>query len=426
MNKRVVITGMGVVAPNGTGIHAFSESLKKGISGIRFIQELQDLEFGCRIGGIPDESDSPWLPVLEKYGLNTASDIIRYALIAALEAWQDAGLEIPEYNSRGADYDTGCIIGSAIGSADIFGSRIIPMTNGKKIKKLRSTIVEHSMISGAGANLAGILAIGNQVTSNSSACSTGTEALILGYERIKEGKALRMVVGGSDAYSPFGWAGFDAMRVLARKYNETPEKGSRPMSETADGFVPGAGAGILVIEEYGSALKRKAKIYAEIAGGHINCGGHRQGGTMTAPNPEGVIRCIRQAIRDAGIQAGDIDYISGHLSSTMADVIETENWCKALGRYGKDFPWINSLKSMTGHCIGAAGALETISAVVQMNGSFIHPSLNCEDLHPAIAKNIDITRIPMETHNNIPIRVAAKASFGFGDVNSCIILIKIV
>ncbi|MBU0489136.1 MAG: beta-ketoacyl-[acyl-carrier-protein] synthase family protein [Bacteroidetes bacterium] len=425
MSKRVVITGLGVVAPNGTGSEQFLHSLKNGISGIRFIEELKELGFGCQIGGVPDISQSSFLPAIEKYGYTDASDVIRLAIAAGLEAWIDAGLEIPDRFESDPDYESGCIIGSGIGTADIFGNKIIPHTNEKNIRRLRSTIVEHSMLSGPSAALTAILGLGNQNTFNSSACSTGAESVIMAFDRIASGKADRMLAGGTDAFSPYGWAGFDAMRVLTRKHNDEPEKGSRPLSASASGFAPGAGAGILLIESLESASKRNARIYAEILSGEINSGGQRQSGTMTAPNPHAVIRCIHSAIKSANIEAGQIDFISGHLSSTMADVIEIKNWVKALGLPKQDFPYINSCKSMTGHCIGAAGGIEIVAAIMQLYHGFVHPSLNSEDLHPEISDIIDREKIPLQLIENADIKYVAKASFGFGDVNTCLILGKL-
>ena len=422
--NRVVVTGIGVVAPNGCGVPNFLDALKKGKSGIRFIQELKDLYFGCQIGGIPDYTDSKYNFYLNRYNLTDSSNLIRLSIIAGLEAWENAGLNIPEFGESDTDFNTGIIIGSGIGSVDIFGERIIPQTNLGEIKRLRSTIVEHSMLSGPGSNLAGILACGNQVSFNSSACSTGVEAIVMGSDRIKSGKAKRMIVGGVDVYSPYAWSGFDAMRVLNRKNNDDPEKGSRPMSFSASGFVPGAGAGVLILENRELALQRNATILCEIAGEFVNCGGQRNGGTMTAPNSQGVIQCIQSALETGNIKPEQIDFISGHLSSTMADPIEIQNWSTALNLKGSDFPYINSLKSLTGHCIGAAGAIETIAAILQMNHNFIHRSANCEDLHPEISQIIDKNKIPQTTIENTNINYIAKASFGFGDVNACLILKK--
>lgn len=422
--KRVVITGIGVVAPNGTGKADFTEALKTGKSGIKHIAALEELEFGCQIGGIPDISNCIWNSYIEQHGLGTSSLMIQYAVLAGLEAWTDAKLIIPDFGSSDVDYDTGAIIGSGIGTIDIYGERIIPSTNQKNIKKLRSTIVEHSMLSGGSATLSSILGLGNQLTFNASACSTGTESIIMAFERIQSGQATRMFAGASEPYSPWHWSPFDSLRVTTRKHNHEPEKGSRPLSSTASGFVPAAGAGILLLEELESALNRNAHIYAEIIGSHINSGGQRKGGSMTAPSPEGVIKCIKEALVQASIDSSEIDLISGHLSSTMADPIEIKNWVLALDRNKENFPFINSTKSLIGHAIGAAGSIETIAALLEMQYNFIHPNINCEELHPDISAQISEKCIPQNCLENIDINCIAKASFGFGDVNSCIILKK--
>jgi 3-oxoacyl-(acyl-carrier-protein) synthase len=233
-----------------------------------------------------------------------------------------------------------------------------------------------------------------------------------------------MLVGSCNSSGPYIWAGFDSMRVITRRHNDSPEKASRPLSATASGFVPGSGAGALVIETLESALERGATIYAEILGGHINSGGQRNSGSMTAPNTEGIERCIRAALNNANIEAKDIDAISGHLTSTMGDPGEIAAWTNALGLSAKDFPYISSLKSMIGHCLSAAGAVESVAAVLQLYNGFLHPSLNCEDLHPEIEKLIDRSCIPTECLYKSDLKIIAKASFGFGDVNSCVIFKK--
>lgn len=422
--KRVVITGIGVVSPIGTGKNDFLASLNKGSSGIKFLPELAELNFNCKIGGLPDTNSSPFLDILRKYNLSDLGTTVLYALLAGLEAWFDAGFVLPDHDSPDVDTQTGVIIGSGFGSIDIIGNKLVPLVNEGKHKKIKSSIVEQLLFSASSSYLSGMLAAGNLVTANSNACSTGTESVISGFEHIRQGKSKRMVVGSTEGYSPFYWATFDSLRVTAIKYNDNPEQGSRPMSASACGLVPGAGAGILILEELESALKRNAKIYAEIIGGCLNSGGQRSGGTMTSPNPSGVISCISNAINDAQIHPRDIDCISGHLSSTMADPIEIKNWTDALCRDKKDFPYINSLKAMTGHCLGAAGALETIAATLELSNQFIHPSINCKDVHPEINALIDPHKIPHSVIENSHIRHIAKASFGFGDVNACLILKK--
>jgi len=422
--KKVVITGIGEVSPIGMGKENFLRALKVGVSGINFIPELLEHNFNCCIGGIPSTETSDFLPILEKYNLSDTASVIHYALLAALEAWSDAGLYLPEHDSTIIDPDTGVIIGSGLGSMDIISNRLVRLVNEKKHRKLKSSTNEQLLFSASGAYFSGIIGAGNYCSANSNACATGTEAILVGFEHIRQGKAKRMIVGSAEGYSPYYWAAFDALRVTAANFNDTPGKGSRPMSASACGMVPACGAGILILEELEFALARNANIYAEIAGGFLNCGGQRNGGTMTAPSPEGVIRCINGALKDANIMADDIDCISGHLSSTMADPIEIRNWTMALGRQGKDFPYINSLKSMTGHCLGATGAIETIAAVLEIKEQFIHPSVNCEDVHPEIAGLIDVNKIPATTIENAGLCYIAKTSFGFGDVNACLILKK--
>jgi 3-oxoacyl-(acyl-carrier-protein) synthase len=192
------------------------------------------------------------------------------------------------------------------------------------------------------------------------------------------------------------------------------------MSASASGFVPGSGAGAFLIESLESAKERGAEIYAEILGGSVNSGGQRNGGTMTAPNPEAVQHCIRNAIMHAGIDSREIDVINGHLTATTKDSLEIENWTAALERGGRDFPYINSLKSMVGHCLAASGSVESIATVLQLKEQFVFPNLNCEDVHPEILKLIDEERIPKKSMD-IPLDIAVKASFGFGDVNACVV-----
>uniref|UniRef100_UPI00404728CC beta-ketoacyl-[acyl-carrier-protein] synthase family protein n=1 Tax=Polaribacter sp. TaxID=1920175 RepID=UPI00404728CC len=419
MRNRVVITGMGVVAPNGVGLASFTDSIKKGVSGIRFFQELEDKGFSCCIGGIPEVSEekkAEYLSPLQLRGFNSTS--ILYGCMAGIDAWRDAGFVVDENST--VDYDTGLIFGTGTSGIEKFREAIYQIDN-QNVRRLGSTSVVQTMASGISAYLGGMLGLGNQITTNSSACTTGTEALLMGFERIKNGKAKRMLVGSSSDSSLYTWGGFDAMRVMSYKHNKSPEKGSRPMSETASGFVPGSGAGALVLESLESALERKANIYAEVLGGNINSGGQRNGGTLTAPNAEAVQKCIVDALVDANIDGTEIDAINGHLTATSKDSLEIENWTKALQRSGVDFPYINSLKSMVGHCLAASGAIESVAAVLQIKEQFVFPNINCEDVHPEISKLIDDSKIPVKAIYNNNFNIIAKASFGFGDVNACVI-----
>ena len=418
MNRRVVITGMGVVAPNAVGLKNFLQAIRQGKSGITFHQRLQDLKFSCCIGGVPsisEEMKSRYLTSLQLRGFDSSG--ILYGCIAGVDAWKDAGLKIDKNSA--VDYDSGMVFGAAISGTEKFRDAIYNIDD-QKVKRLGSTVVVQTMASGISAYLGGILGLGNQVTTNSSACTTGTEALLMGFERVKSGKASRMLVGSCSDDGAYIWGAFDALRVMTYKHNNTPEQGSKPMSIDASGFVPGSGAGALVLESLETALKRKATIYAEVLGGNINSGGQRNGGTLTAPNPNAVQRCIVDAINDANIKSSEIDAINGHLTATAKDPLEIENWTKALDRKGKEFPIINSLKSMIGHCLAASGSIENVATVLQLKHQFIFPNINCSQVHPEILNLIAKEKIPTKLLKK-KLNVIAKASFGFGDVNGCII-----
>ena len=416
--ERVVVTGLGVVASNAHGTAAFAQALREGKSGIRFIESLKALNLRCQVGGIPEGIDAIAPRYLAEDELLTMNTNMVYAAIASIDAWNDAGLARIPAEAGEPDWDTGAIVGTGLGGVESVGAKLVPRTDAGKAGSLGSSMIEQTMCSGNSARLGGLLGLGNQVTTNSSACSTGTEAVVDSFHRIRTGQAKRMLAGGSDGASKYGWASFDALRVACRTFNHAPEKASRPMSATAGGFVPSSGAGVLLLESLSSARQRGARVYAEILGGHVNCGGQRGGGTMTAPNAGGVRRCIREAVAMAGIGAERIDLINGHLTATFVDPYEVESWAAALGLPPAKLPLIQATKSLVGHGLGAAGGIECVASVLQLHQGFVHGSINCEDLHPALAAYAE--RIP-HASLEAPIRVVAKASFGFGDVNGCVL-----
>lgn len=420
MNSRVVITGLGVIAPNGCGLDKFSAAIKNGESGIRFDQRLQDLLFSCQVAGepqVPAELISACFTPLELRNFNSTG--ILYGVLAGLEAWRHAGLD-----KVGAepDYNSGAVFGAGTSGIDKFRESIYKLDQ-LQMRKLGSTVVIQTMLSGITAYLGGKLRLGNQVTTNSSACITGAESILMGFDRIRSGRASRMLCGSTTDSGPYIWAGFDAMKVCTYKYNDRPALASRPMSGSASGFVPGAGAGALVLESLESALARGVPIYAEVLGGHINSGGQCGEGSITSPNGIAVQRCITQALKEAGVRAAEVDVINAHLTATTKDPDEIENWAAALGRRGTDFPYISALKSMTGHCLSGSGSIECVAAVLQLHEDFLFPNLNCEDLHQRIADCIDPEKIP-QTFIKKEVNILAKASFGFGDINACILFRK--
>jgi 3-oxoacyl-(acyl-carrier-protein) synthase len=421
MSRRVVITGLGVVAPNGVGLDAFTVAIKNGVSGIKKDPELERLQFSCQISGKPEISTEVALQYFTELELrNFNSSGILYGVVAAMDAWKDANLAIGLTDEP--DWDSGTIFGTGTSGIDKFRESIYKIDD-LQTRRLGSTAVAQTMNSGVSAYIGGKLGLGNQVTTNSSACTTGAESILMAYERIKSGQAKRILAGSTSDSGPYIWGGFDAMRVCTFKHNDSPEQGSRPMSISASGFVPGSGAGALVLEDLETALARGVRIYAEVLGGNVNSGGQRGLGSMTAPNPVAVQRCIKSALENAGIKANAIDAINGHLTATSKDSLEIKNWSEALGRKGVDFPYINSLKSMVGHCLSGAGSIESVASILQLHQGFIFPNINCEDLHPEITSLIDESRIPQQLIET-ELNIIAKASFGFGDVNGCVILKK--
>jgi len=423
MNKRrVVITGLGVASSIGMTVPVFSNAIKLGISGIRYISELEKLNFSCQIAGKPTYKDSylnNYFNNIQRKDLHASG--LEYGVIAGMDAWKDAGLSIIGKQEEPL-WDAGVIFGTGVLGVDKFREAIYKVDKGN-VRRLGSTSVIQTMASGISAFLGGMIGCGNITTTNSSACSTGTEAILMAYDHISSGKSEIILAGSTSDSGPYIWGGFDAMRILPYKYNDNPTKASRPMSATASGFVPGSGAGALVIESLDNAKKRGATIYAEVLGGTINSGGQRNGGSMTSPNNIAVQKCIKQAIRNSNIQIGEIDAINGHLTATAKDPTEIRNWSEALGVQGKDFPYINSLKGLVGHCLAASGSIESVATVLQIKENFVFGNVNCEDLHPEIATVIDREQIPIRTVNQ-SISTVVKASFGFGDVNACVVFRK--
>jgi 3-oxoacyl-(acyl-carrier-protein) synthase len=428
--RRVVVTGLGVVAANGVGLEAFREALRAGRSGIAHQPRMAEMNYACQIGGVPPLTEEDVLRVLPYGTYAKLSEAMVYAALAAVECAKSSGVAIDSLESHlqsPVDWSTGAVIGCGVGGGmDVLMEDFFPVLQrapqaepGRGASPVGSDCVPKVMASSVSVTIGRLLGLGGQVTTNSSACTTGTEAIFEGYKQILLGYADSMYVGGAEGSHHSIWAGFDAMReVLCSSYNEAPELGSRPMSASACGFVPSAGAGVLRLEALEKALARGARIFCELDSAYCNSGGQRDGGTMTFPNPEGVTRCIRQAFEDSTVRPEELSLINGHLTSTSADPLEVGNWMRALDLTPERFPTIQSTKSMIGHGLGAAGAVEAIAAVDQLAQGYVHPSINCEDVHPQI--DTIASKIPRNTREE-SLYAVAKASFGFGDVNGCVI-----
>jgi 3-oxoacyl-(acyl-carrier-protein) synthase len=420
MGSSVVVTGMGVVAPNGHGVAAFEQALRDGVSGIRADEEAKRLRLRCQISGCPPDleelrqsyfSTDPYAKIM---GSNTIA-----ATVAAADCWTDAGFVVPPRDGTTVDWETSAIIGTEAGNPErVFGWAAAEVLAGRT-HNLGSSLAGEAANSAVSQRVGARLGLGGKVSTLSSACASGTEAILEGYYLVSGGRAKRVLAGASSPASPFMWAALDAIRVLAAKYNDTPERASRPLSASSAGLVPAGGAAILLLEEESAALSRGARIYAEVVGGHLNCGGQRNGGSQTAANPEGFERCVRAAMASTGTAPEAISLISGHLTGTKGDIVELQCLSRALGLPPERFPLINATKSLTGHAIAASGAFETVAAVLELYRGFVHPSVNCEDLRPELEAFRHC--IPMQARE-APLDVVFKSSLGFGDVNACLVL----
>lgn len=426
--KRIVITGIGAVAPNGLGIADYRASLMAGRSGIAHHEELKSLNFACQIGGKPPVGPDEAEALISGPDLAKLNEAMVYATMAAVEAARMSGVAVDlkkGYGETPVDWDTGAIIGCGIGGMDTMFDELAPVMNsaaeqdpGLGCRPMGTDIVPKIMESSVSVAVGKFLGLGGQTTTNSSACNTGTEAIFEAFKHIQLGYAESMYAGGAEGTHAGTWSGFDAMRdVLCSKFNDRPEKGSQPMGAGACGFVPSGGAGVLRLETLEHAQKRGAKILCEVVAAYANSGGQRDGGTMTFPNPDGVMRCIRQVIKDGELDPKRISLINGHLTSTGADPREVGSWIKALELPLERFPLIQSTKSMIGHSLGAAGALECVAVVDQIVNGYVHPSINSEDVHPQIPIGNSIPHQMVKKE----LEYVIKASFGFGDVNGCVL-----
>jgi 3-oxoacyl-(acyl-carrier-protein) synthase len=426
--KRIVVTGIGAVAPNGLGIEAYRAALKAGKSGIAFHEELKALNFACQIGGKPPVGPDEAEALIPGADLAKLNEAMVYATMAAVEAARMSGVSIDlkkGYAESPVDWDTGAIIGCGIGGMDTMFEDLGPVMAeatdaepGMGCRPMGTDIVPKIMESSVSVSVGKFLGLGGQTTTNSSACNTGTEAIFEAFKHMQLGYAESMYAGGAEGTHYGTWSGFDAMRdVLCSKFNEMPEKGCQPMGAGACGFVPAGGAGVLRLETLEHAQKRGAKILVELVSAYCNSGGQRDGGTMTFPNPDGVARAIRRVIKDGELDPKRISLINGHLTSTGADPREVGSWIKALELPLDKFPLIQSTKSMIGHTLGAAGALEAVAVVDQMVNGYVHPSINSEEVHPQIPIGDSIPHAMVKKE----LEYVIKASFGFGDVNGCLL-----
>lgn len=404
--RRIVITGMGAVCSIGTGLEAIGESLRLGRSGITHVDDWQQRGIFSQVAGLPEPE--PESPIATRKAIKTSSSCGQMAMRAAADALEHAGIGVETV--RGSDLPV--LIGSGTGSSieNHRSSATIEKTG--STRRVSPFVVPRVMGSTAAANVSVALGARGESWSVSSACSTGSHALGLAALLIRSGRYDRVLAGAADELDWSRAGAFDAMRALSRGFNDRPGEASRPFDRDRDGFVISGGAGVLILEELELALKRGAPILAELAG----YGANSDGRDMVAPDPQGAAAVMHIALEDAGLTPGDVDYVNAHGTSTpQGDPSEAAAMKEV---FGERQPWISSTKSITGHAIGAAGALEAIYTVLMLRDGFISPSRNIDHVDPACAH----LRIAQEEGHREPLELALSNSFGFGGTNACLIL----
>jgi len=403
--RRVVITGLGAITPLATGVEKSWQRLCQGKSAVARITKFDTSNFNVKIAA--ELKDFHPEDFLDNKKIRRTDPFIQYALVASRLAIRDAELPIDEKNTS----RVGVVLGSAAGGLAMFGANLLTLRDAGPDR------VSPFFIPGFLPNMAvGEVSMEFGIRGPSkcvvTACASGSNSIGDALRLIQYGDADAMIAGGSDAYViPIAVAGFDKMRALSRRNNE-PEKASRPFDKDRDGFVIGEGAGVVVLEELGSAARRGARIYAELIGYGTNIDSFH----ITDPDWENQARCLKLALSDADVSPGDVDYINAHGTSTISnDLSETRAIKAVLGEHSRTVP-VSSNKSMIGHMLAAAGGVEAIFTVLTIRDGIIPPTMNYDTPDP----DCDLDYVP-NVARKAKIDVALSNSFGFGGVNATLV-----
>ncbi|AMW34785.1 beta-ketoacyl-ACP synthase II [Haematospirillum jordaniae] len=415
--RRVVITGLGMVTPLGSGVRGNWEQILKGVSGVRPIERFDVGDLPARIAGqVPVEDSHPWRfdpdAIAAAKERRRMDDFIVYGLAAAIEAVEDSGWMPSDEEERER---TGVIIGSGIGGLPSISESTLTLANNGP-RKISPFFIPSSLINLVSGHVSIRYGFRGPNHAVVTACSTGAHAIGDASRIIKYGDADVMVAGGAEAaVCRLGIAGFASARALSTGYNDTPETASRPWDKGRDGFVMGEGAGVLVLEEYEHARRRGAKIYAEVLGYGMSGDAHHI--TAPAEDGNGAFRAMRNALRDARLDVSGVDYINAHGTSTpLGDEIELGAVKRLFGEQARALS-MSSTKSSIGHLLGAAGAVEAIYTVKALQDQVCPPTLNLND--PLDGCDVDL--VPNQAKQR-SIKVAMSNSFGFGGTNASLVI----
>lgn len=408
--RRVVITGLGVVTPLGTGVQKSWDALIKGVSGISKITHFDPGDLPVHIAG--EVKDFNPTDYIEEKEIKKMDRFIHFALAASQMAVDDSELKIDSSNA----YRVGVIIGSGIGGLPMI-EHYTTVLNERGYRRITPFFIPMSIINLASGRVSIRFGAKGPNSAVVTACSSGSHAIGDAFRIIQRGDADVMIAGGSEAViSPLGVAGFTVMKALSRR-NDEPEKASRPFDIDRDGFVMSEGAGIVILEEMGHAIKRGAKIYAEVVGYGMT--GDAYHITSPSPDGEGAARCMQLAIEDAGVSPEDVDYINAHGTSTKYnDELETMAIKKVFGEHAYKLA-VSSTKSMTGHLLGAAGGVEAVISALSIYNNIVPPTINLDNPDP----ECDLDYVPHKARE-MEVRYALSNSFGFGGTNACLLFKK--
>jgi len=409
--RRVVVTGVGVVSPLGCGNRKNWEALVAGRSGIAEITRFDAAEMPVKIAGeVKDFNPEDYI---DKKEIKKMDLFIQYSLGAAHYAMEDSGLIIDESNAE----RVGVLVGAGLGGLPTIERYHSVMLEGG-YKKISPFFIPMLIINLAPGHISIKYGAKGPNISSVSACATATHSIGDAYQIIRRGDADAMIAGGTEStITPLGIGGFAVMKALSTQ-NDSPQTASRPFDKNRDGFVMGEGAGIVVLEEYESAKKRGAKIYAEVVGYGLTGDAYHL--TAPAPGGEGAARCMSMALKNAGLNPEDVDYINAHGTSTpMNDLYETMAITSVFGNHTKKL-MVSSTKSMTGHALGAAGGLEAVFTLMAMEKGVVPPTINYHEPDPEC--NLDY--VP-NTARDASVSCAMSNNFGFGGTNATLLFKKV-
>ncbi|MBV5338573.1 MAG: beta-ketoacyl-ACP synthase II [Deltaproteobacteria bacterium] len=409
--RRVVITGVGVVSPLGSGNVKNWDALTAGKSGVGLITRFDASDMPVRIAG--EVTDFNAEEYIDKKEIKKMDLFIQYGLAAAHYAMQDSGLVINDENSE----RVGVLVGAGLGGLPSI-ERYHTLLNEGGFKKISPFFIPMLIINLAPGHISIKYGAKGPNLSSVSACATGTHSIGDAYHIIARGDADAMIAGGTEStVTPLGIGGFAAMKALSDN-NDFPEKASRPFDKGRDGFVLAEGAGIVVMEEYESARKRGAKIYAEIVGYGLTCDAYHM--TAPAPGGEGAARCMKMALKNAGVSPEQVTYINAHGTSTYFNDLNESLAIKSVFGDHANKLMVSSTKSMTGHLLGAAGGVEAVFTCMAMEKSVVPPTINYENSDP----ECDLDYVP-NTARDAKIEYAMSNSLGFGGTNATLLFKKL-